>query len=449
MKKLLFAVGVVVLGAVAAVALRGRGAEWTTRNPVALEQFGQGLAASMKYYRNEARLCFAKAVEADPAFLVAKAMLLDHLDPRRDRDGAAALLAELANADLTPLTPRERFLVERILAVANRDLARASELTQGFLTRSPNDPFGLFLAGQDAVLQGDFATAKEIFGRLIDRAPNWVMAYNHLGYIAMAEGQLDEAERMFTTYRFIAPDQANPHDSLGELFLLTGRLDEAEHEFEMALQARLDFSPAYENLVRVETLRGDSIAVEAALFRAQESGALSAEAMAKLECWARGWLAAREGDWLAVAELAQHTCGEALPLPLALRAALFTGRSELERATLERAAATAREQAPMSAQRNADREATLNHLEGLRAAAAGQLSVAAERFRAAAAASSTWGFPRGFAKLANLATLATTLEQLGRANEAAAAWAAMRAINPHAAEMLGRGTDLPPPRPPS
>lgn len=441
------AAALIVAGTVA-VAVRSRGGEWSTANPLALERFRDGLEASMKYYHSDARLCFAKAAEADPAFLVAKSFLLDHLDPRSDREGAAALKAELEDADLESLMPRERFLVERALAAARRDLARTTDLTEAFTSRYPNDPFGLFFSGQDAVFRGDLGTAKRAFERLVEIAPNWVMAYNHLGYIAMAEGKLDDAERMFATYRFIAPDQANPHDSLGELLLLTGRLDEAEREFELAIQARLDFQPSYENLIRVEALRGNHAGVDATLFRARESGAVPEEALTKLECWARAWLAAREGDWSAVADLAEQECSSGIPLALALRAALFTGKREIETKTLERLAEYKQAVAGAPAAKS-DLETTINYLEGIRAAGAGELERAAELFRAVSAAGSTWGFSRGVLKLCALSSEAAALEKLGRTTEAAAVLAAMRAVNPLAQEMLGGATDLPLPAPTS
>lgn len=443
MRKVLLGVAVVLLAGVSVVvALRGRGGEWTTSNPLALSNFREGLAASMKYYRNDARRFFAKAAEADPNFLIAKALLLDHLDPRTDREGIEALQAELAGADLTPLTARERFLVERALAASQRNLAKARDLMAAFTARYPDDPFGLFLSGQDAVLRGDMKTAKATFGRLLELAPNWVMSYNHLGYIAMAEGAMDEAERMFTTYRFIAPDQANPHDSLGELYLLTGRLDEAEREFELALQARLDFTPSYENLVRVETLRGHAEGVEAALFRARESGAVPPETLDRLACWARAWLAAREGDWGAVAALVRDECPGRVPFPLALRAALFTRDRALETTTLERFVALAGgKQGVVPAWLEV--EATGHYLEGIRAAAAGHLERAAELFQQAGNAGSYWGFGRGFTRLSIMATQAENLEKLGRSKEAAAVRAAIRKINPSYDETFARANQVP------
>lgn len=441
-------VAVILVAAAAVVVLQRRQAQWSTANPEALTLFREGLAASMKYYRNDARRCFAKAVEADPSFTVAKAFLLTHLDARSDPDGVATLTDELEGADKAPLTPRERFLVERAVATARRDLGAASALTDAFTARYPDDPFGLFYAGQDAVLGGDLRRAQRAFERLLEIDPNWVMAYNHLGYIAMAEGRLDDAERMFATYRFIAPDQANPHDSLGELYLLTGRLDEAEREFELAIQARLDFRFSYENLVRVETLRGDEDGVDAALFRARESGAVPPEALARLECWARGWLAARAGDWSAVARLAEQACSAKLPLDLALRAALFTRRHELQATVMERLGALQEESGGPPASR-LDLQAAATYLEGIQAAGAGELAKAAELFRAAAAGGSLWGFARGFARLCAWSSEAKALEMLDRPGEAARALMAMRAVNPLAQEILAKATDLPLPPPTS
>jgi Flp pilus assembly protein TadD len=442
MRKLWIVLAVVAVAAgTVAVALWHGNHEWTTDSPKALAEFQAGLNASMKYYRNDARLHFAKAVELDPSFLVAKAFLLDYLDRKRDEKGFTSLLAELKAADLSAVTPRERFLVERDVALADGEHDRARQLTEAFVTAYPEDPYGLFARGNDAVAAQDLEAAQRVFSRLIDIAPNSVMAYNHLGYIAMAEGKFSQAEKMFFKYRYIAPDQANPHDSLGELYMLLGRYDEAEQEFEAAIQAKLDFYDSYLNLARLAWLRGDDQKLQEALFRAKESGSVPPSMLAEFQCSLHGWQAAAAGRWPEVASLVEGACREGMiPYGLKMRALYFTGRPGAAAKVAAELQAHAEESV---GRKNRGVLAILAHLDGVAAAAQGDANQAVKAFRDADGLYTYYTFNQGLMKLFNLASEARALALMGAKSESAAVQDQIRAVNPHILDVLGDAPALP------
>ena len=72
----------VVVLAAAVVALTAKRPEWTTSSPAALAEFQKGLDANEKVYYDEARAHFAKAMEIDPNFIMAKYFLTESSIPR-------------------------------------------------------------------------------------------------------------------------------------------------------------------------------------------------------------------------------------------------------------------------------------------------------------------------------------------------------------------------------
>ncbi len=192
----------------------GSGHEWTTDSPQALQEFELGLEASMKLYHKDAEAHFRKAVELDPEFAAAKLRLVEY---HKDEEERNEIIAELRELDLERLTSRERFLIEHLLARADRQPASADKVLEEFLLDHPDDPYALAICSLDAWQSMDWEKAGRHYRNLLEIDPNWVMAQNHLGYMAMAQGNFAEAEELFRTYEYIAPDQANPHDSLGEL----------------------------------------------------------------------------------------------------------------------------------------------------------------------------------------------------------------------------------------
>jgi len=283
-----------------------RGPRWTTRSPQAAAEFEAALAASQKLYGREARKHLEKAVALDPGFVVARALLahgLEGHDPAR----AKAMAEAVRKADLSRMTPRERFLVELTLAQMDGDEARIEKVIREYGSTHPEDPFVLYVQAQDAWRRGDLSHAEPLYRKLIEVAPNWVLAYNELGYMAMDAGRFKDAEDLFVTYRFIAPDQANPHDSLGELDILTGRYTDARKELEAAIAVRPDFCAAYRHLVTLELLDGRPRAAREAIGEARQAGACPGPLLAILRCAAAIGRPALEGRWKEVRRIRSET----------------------------------------------------------------------------------------------------------------------------------------------
>lgn len=256
-----------IVACAAAFMLIGREPEWTTSSPAALAELRKGLDAEQRFYRADAVRHYERALQIDPDFVFAKLRLLDGAP----KDKTRKLIDDLRATDREKLNPRERFFVDLTLARFGGD--RGKQLTDAYIDKHPDDPWGLSVRCGELWEKRDFTNAKPCYERMLKVAPNWVLAQNNLGYIEMAQGHFADAENAFRTYRYIAPDQANPHDSLGELLTLVGRYDEAERELREAVRMRPDFCASWGHLVDLELLRGDYAKAEATVAQAAKVAA--------------------------------------------------------------------------------------------------------------------------------------------------------------------------------
>jgi tetratricopeptide (TPR) repeat protein len=423
----------IALALLAAVAgawlwLAGRRQTWTTASPAARAEFERGLEAEMKYYAEDARRHFERALELDPGFAMAKLRLLNHV-PFSEKERVDELVEELRQVDLESLNERERFLVGYRLARADRENARAEKTLAAYLERHPGDPYALWIRCAQSWSRNDLDAAAGCYRKLLKADPNWVTAQNHLGYTAMAQGRFAEAEELFRTYLYVAPDQANPHDSLGELYTLTGRYADAQRELEEALRIRPDFCASWEHLIALANLDGDSRAAAATLARLEEVGACPKPFVKGQRCRVALWSHVATRDWQAAwRNFSELGCGEGgmgETHALAFRAAAFTGLSEEMHAMEEKL----RQEVELYASGEPGAQAALAHLEGIRLLAAGDPRAAGERLRLADENLVYWG-SLGIFKLINRLDLATALEQSGDAAGAARIRAEVGEVNP-------------------
>lgn len=226
---------------------------WTTRSKEALEEFRLGLQDEHRFYRADALGHYARALELDPEFVMARLKVAQLGDPI-PREKWLEMLNPIALEDLSE---REKALIGIRIARVHQDRDAAAKIIDDYLQRNPSDPHILSVKCEASWTAQDWQKARECYERVIRVDPNWMAAVNNLGYIAMAQGRMDEAYDQFATYRYIAPDQANPYDSMGELLTLLGRYDEAREQFLRAVELRPDYCASWEHLLLADAIRGD------------------------------------------------------------------------------------------------------------------------------------------------------------------------------------------------
>ncbi|HVR43155.1 MAG TPA: hypothetical protein VMS56_06865 [Thermoanaerobaculia bacterium] len=426
----LIAIAAVALGAGLALRAMREEREWTSSSRAALEAFRQGLSAEKKLYVNEAREHFARAVELDPEFTMARVKSLG-LGPK-SADRPRRLKELILEADLERLSERERFLLQHRLALIDRDLARADQLTSDYLERHPDDRFALTIHCDRAWGRNDLDAAERCYTKLLEMDPTAVLPRNNLGYIRMAKGEFRAAEEAFAAYGRIAPDQANPHDSLGELLMLTGRYGEASREFERAVAIRSDFCASWAHLIDLALLEGDLARAEATLGRAREA-VCPPEFVRSQECRLAIWNGAATASPADTVRLArdaecENDVVDALSIALLHHAAVASGDTALSgkiEADLEKWA---------EGYRGGMMAALLGHVHGIRLAHENSPDEAIARLREADSRITYNGEGIGVVKMYNRLALARLLESTGAAAEAARIRDEVRRVNPRFAD---------------
>jgi tetratricopeptide (TPR) repeat protein len=437
-RRLTIAAATVVLLAAAAIAawaaLRSRDkSEWTTSSPQALAALERGLDAERKFYVAEARQHFARALALDPDFAAAKVWLL-RSTPRKS-PARKELIASLEKTDRSRLTPREAFLVDYSLDRVNDRYAAAQKRIAPFLAEHPRDPYALDLQVSALWDEQRWPEAEKTCQQLLAVEPNRVDAQNKLGYLSMSQGRFAEAEDRFRTYLYVAPDQANPHDSLGELFVLTGRWDEARRELETSIATRPDFCASYFHLSQMALVQRDVEQSRVEIERAARQPACVNEGIQVRRCNQKLWELFDRKDWPA---LSQAFDGEQCVKEM--RAAIWMPHlAALMTDDLERAKQIEEQVAGWVREGGRGRQASLDHLRGVRLVAEGRPREAAERLAAADAVATYFGVDQGFFKLFNRLHWAHALEEAGDGERAAKLVEEVARVNAHMADLYRRG----------
>ena len=430
----------VAAAAIAAwAALRARDqAEWTTSSPAALAEMRLGMDAFQKYYSQEARGHFEKALALDPDFAMATRMLM-RTDPGKERH--EELRKKLAAVDRSRLKPREAFLIEYSLAqAAEVPLEKRDKIVEDYLRRHPGDPYALSAQAELCWDARRWDDAEQTYKTLLELEPNWVDAQNRMGYLSMALGRFAEAEDRFRTYRFVAPDQANPHDSLGELLVLTGRFDEAQRELEAAVRIRPDFCQSYFNLMEVARLSGHLERFGPLLANLEKNGC-EAEMVAGTRCWTVVWERYLARDWKQLAAtfhepcIQKHRVGAILPH----LAAVLDGDLALAR---EMEAFEAKQRSRYVTRANP----VVPHTTAIREVAEGDLEGALQDFAKTDAELQYRGLNDGIFKMYNRLQWAHALELSG---DHAGAERLVREVAAVNKAMAARYVGLPAPQPPA
>lgn len=445
MKQRIFMIlaGSVILIIGVAYMVMPRGPEWTTKSLEALAELDAAWDAAQKLYGQEARGHLEKALALDPDFVIAKLRLAE-LERHENSERATKLLAEVRQADLKKLKPREAFLVERALLVEDGKWKEAAEALDAFFAEHPDDPQILYVKAMDDWMNGRLAPSEKLFSRLLEIRPNWVIAYNQLGYISMIQGRFSKAEEYFTSYRFIAPDQANPHDSLGELYVLIGRWEEAEVSFRKALEVKPEFGASMGHMAALDALRGRWGDAGKWIDLAESTGAYRADYAHSFRCNLEFWQLVAHQDWESVLREAAGDC-DPRKSPVARSAVLFheaacrLGRWDPAEA-IETELRSRVENMPASNSAWFDvRQSMLDHLRGIRLSAQGEPGEAVRALEKADQGLVYLNMEVGLFKLSNRLALVGVLQSEGKETESRSWLEKVRKVNPAFTESWEQG----------
>jgi len=428
---------VVVLGVgVSLVALPAE-QEWTTTSPQALAEFELAMEAKNKLYYEDQMEHLERALELDPDFALARLWSLEPMF-HEDEEAAKTEWDKVLATDISGLTPRERFYIERSRLIRAERREEIGALLDQYVAENPNDPYILNEKAVQHWSRDEFDDAELLYRRLVEIAPNWVIAYNQLGYIYMSNGRFAEAEEQFKNYRFIAPDQANPHDSLGELFIALGRNDEAEAAFEKAIEIKPDFWAAYNHIALLKSFNDDIEGAREILDRAHAAGVPDSW-VAETDCLVQYMGLRNTGSWQEILELAETSkCVEKSDINFqkltthlaACEVGDWDTALEIERGGEEILAEIESEGKRTGARYLEMTHAAIEHLQGVRLALQGDYGEAEKLLRAADERVTYVEASVAIFKLYNRMVLAELLLADGQDAEAHGLLAKVRSVNP-------------------
>jgi len=219
-------------------------ANLTTNSPEAYRYFLEGRAYNMKYYGNEAKASYRKALEFDSTFAMpymGLAMIATGPE-QKVLIGKALKYSDRASE-------REKLFVSAVAANLSEDYPKAIKEFRRLVEIYPDDKDAFFVMGATCYnrLQQPEQGIRELT-RAIEIDPLYAAAYNVLAYAYNEVGDFEKSIWAIDKYISLAPNDANPYDSRGDLYAWNGKLDQAIESYRKALQVKPDF---YISLVKL------------------------------------------------------------------------------------------------------------------------------------------------------------------------------------------------------
>jgi tetratricopeptide (TPR) repeat protein len=228
----------------------------TTHSVEAYRAYLVGVEKENKYFMDEARRCFRKAVELDSTFAMA------YLGLAQDR--VAGTYAEKKHALDQAVRHADRASKKEILYIKNAAAAFRGDATTaiaGYETITdlyPDEKKAYIQLGRlyrDS--KYDMNKARVAFEKVIEIDPMDKSAYNNLAYLYNFTGDFEKSIWAINQYINLAPAEPNPYDSRADLYAYNGRIEDATASYRSALERKADFYPSMVKLGHMALFQGD------------------------------------------------------------------------------------------------------------------------------------------------------------------------------------------------
>lgn len=212
-------------------------ADVTTSSEDAYRHYIEGLDLHNKYYNEEAKTHFRRAIDYDSTFAMAYYYLSSLSIGHERRDLGQKALRYSENASTV-----ERYYIEAYAAFLDGDYKETARRLHGVLALDPDHKLTLFTS---AVIYGTFLAEPESTVRYCKRVleidPSFKRAYNQLAYAYDRLEKPDSSIWAINQYIALAPDEANPYDTRGDLYAWNGQLEAALASYKSAERIKPDF----------------------------------------------------------------------------------------------------------------------------------------------------------------------------------------------------------------
>jgi len=216
-------------------------ADVTTSSMEAYKYYMEGRENYLKFYFDEARIAFEKAVELDPDFAMAYYYLGATNNFLQNIEARAAAFKR-AKALSLKTTEKERLFIEAWYAnFIERDREKFGRILQQLVDKFPKEKIAFHDLGVYYYGRGDLDKALKEFNKALELDPNYGEAHNYLEGIYDRLGDFTKAIEHAKKYVELNPGEPNPLDTLAATYFWMGNLDEAIAMYKGVLEIKPDF----------------------------------------------------------------------------------------------------------------------------------------------------------------------------------------------------------------
>ncbi len=213
----------------------------TTTSTEAYNYYLLGRQAEEKFYHDEARRFFEKAIEIDPQFVSAYLRLVLVYQELGDTNAMnKALDSVIALTDKA--SRKEKLIIEiHCYLLRERNLDKAVQAFVRLLKEFPKEKNDHYYLGVVYYQANKLDLALEKLNKALELDPEFPDALNMIAYAFSRKGNFEKAIEYFKRYASVLPGAANPLDSLAELYFQMGRLEDAAAKYQEALAIKPEF----------------------------------------------------------------------------------------------------------------------------------------------------------------------------------------------------------------
>jgi len=220
-------------------------AEVTTSSIEAYRSYLEGIELGHKFYGDEARAAFKKAVELDSNFAMAHFRL----------GGDSAL--EKAWQLRKKVTEKERLFFEAEHAGrVEKNPTKATEIYEELLKKYPYEMEAYYPLADIYMGLCNFEKGVQTYLTGLKYDSLYKTHWNSLAYLYAGLGRKKEALAAIDRYLRLAPAEPNPYDSRGDILYLYGEVDSAASWYQKAVVQRSDYV-SNDKLGNIALVRGE------------------------------------------------------------------------------------------------------------------------------------------------------------------------------------------------
>lgn len=220
----------------------------TSKSPEAVALFKEARDLRENHRVGAAREKLQKALELDPDFARAHALLAKSVPPAQGAEHVKRA-KELASK----VGETERLMITAMVGEGDE----AAAALRGLAEKAGGDWRVQMMVARRHLYKGELDQAQAAFEKATKINAKAPFPHNNLAYIYAEKKQWDKAIKSAERYAELVPGEPNPLDTKAEILMLAGKFEKSEATFREALKIAPDFAIAHEGIAATKFHRDD------------------------------------------------------------------------------------------------------------------------------------------------------------------------------------------------